>query len=210
MSEFSEFQSDSGSPLLNESEAEALSEKRTPANNLNWWKLFMLSLALIAITVPMAVFLSTPRVLERGPITDCGSTNEEAISRGCFMEPMLYGWVPPACYFANLSSQYQPFTDRDWYSDPHFASDSKIAPEDIWAGKHVHIFVHRYHIEHCLFLWRKLAWAVEAKSEWLDTKTLAVSHADHCAKQLSRQWESENGTNDVELGFYHCVRLLRE
>lgn len=203
----SDYQSDSGSPLLNEPEAEAPFEKCTPSNSFIWWKFFMLSLVLMAIMVPTAVYLSILRASGRAPITDCGSTNEEAISRGCFMEPMVYGWMPPACYFANLSSQYQPFTDRDWYSDPDFASDSKIAAEDIWAGKHTHIFVHRYHTEHCLFLWRKLAWAVEAKSEWLDTKTLSVSHTDHCAKQLSRSWESENGTNNVELGFYHCVRL---
>lgn len=65
------------------------------------------------------------------------------------MEPMLYGWVPPACYFGNLSSQYDDFTDRNWYSDGGFGADSEVLPEDIWAGKHQHLYVHRYHTEHC-------------------------------------------------------------
>ena len=135
----------------------------------------------------------------------CGNSSEEAIANGCIMEPMIYGWVPPQCYFEELSSQYSPFIDREWYTDDTFTV--RISPEEIWTGKHAHIYAHWYHGQHCLFLWRKLALAVQKRSPFLDTKALSVEHADHCSSQIENGTESLRSTNDVILGFYECQRL---
>ncbi|RAL66488.1 hypothetical protein DID88_006178 [Monilinia fructigena] len=60
---------------------------------------------------------------------DCGNTTEEALSKGCIMEPMIYGWIPQECYFADLSAQYSPFEDRRWYTDATYST--VIAPADL-------------------------------------------------------------------------------
>lgn len=213
--------SESRSPLLDTDDEKHFQPKReTRLFSLRWiYALPTLVLAIAMVVVATYFWVSQPTIsytharpnvqsnLIKSLTLDCGSTNEEAVSRGCVMEPMLYGWVPPACYFSNLSMQYEVFSDREWYSDSDFGAASKVPIEDIWAGKHQHLYVHRYHTEHCLFLWRKLAWAIKEKSPWLDTKTLTVSHTDHCSKQLARQCEQEDAINNVQLGFYECVRL---
>ena len=137
----------------------------------------------------------------------CGETNEEAIARGCVMEPMLYGWMPKECYFEKLSRQYTPFEDREWFTGSDY--QERVPPEDIWAGKHKQIYAHQYHGQHCLFLSRKLSWAVAQRSEYLDLKTLNVEHTDHCAEVLMDHGaEGKNASNNVKLGFYTCVRMF--
>lgn len=138
----------------------------------------------------------------------CGTTNEEAKLLGCVMEPMVYGWIPKPCYFPELSNQYTPFEDRDWYLSEAYLEEERIPSEDLWSAKHSHIFTRQYHGEHCLFLWRKLNRAVWQRSKWLDHKTLDVAHTDHCVLELEDHGiEYKNASNDVVLGFYRCLRL---
>jgi hypothetical protein len=47
----------------------------------------------------------------------CGSTATEARAAGCHYEPMQRSWIPDACYFEEPSSEYDPFNDRQWFSD---------------------------------------------------------------------------------------------
>ncbi|CAD6452029.1 8cc49e07-1eec-41e6-800a-5c1107dae2e3 [Sclerotinia trifoliorum] len=137
---------------------------------------------------------------------DCGSTTEEALAKGCVMEPMIYGWVPQECYFPELSKQYSPFEDRKWYTDATYSV--QIPPADLWAGKRKHVFTHMYHSTHCFFLWRKLALGVAKRADYLDDKSLELEHADHCAEILDHYGgETMNSTNDVVLGFHRCERL---
>ncbi|TEY40958.1 hypothetical protein BOTCAL_0411g00060 [Botryotinia calthae] len=137
---------------------------------------------------------------------DCGSSTEEAISKNCVMEPMIYGWIPRECYFADLSAQYSPFEDREWYTDDTYTV--RIPPADLWAGKNKHAFTHMYHSTHCFFLWRKLALGIARRADYLDDKSLDLEHSDHCSEVLDHYGgETSNSTNDVFLGFHRCERL---
>ena len=56
------------------------------------------------------------RLMEQAEWNDCGVTSEIAMSRGCLMEPLIYGWVPPQCLFEELTMKYPVFEDRTWYT----------------------------------------------------------------------------------------------
>jgi hypothetical protein len=175
------------------------------------WLYFFSGLAISAVLVSTGSYITfsqlATKLYEVESLT-CGTTNEEAIALGCIMEPMVYGWMPAPCYFPELSTQYHPFEDRDWYTSHEYLESQKIPASDIYAAKHKHIFTRQYHGEHCLFLWRKLSMAVNHRSEWLDHKTLSLEHADHCAEVLQDHGaEWKNSSNDVVLGFYTCYRL---
>jgi hypothetical protein len=45
----------------------------------------------------------------------CGRSSEEAMRRGCVMEPLFYGWMPRQCVYQELSDRYPVFEDRKWY-----------------------------------------------------------------------------------------------
>jgi hypothetical protein len=57
------------------------------------------------------------------------------------MEPLFYGWMPPQCSWKDFSDQWPVFEDRAWYSDKNMTVP--IPPEDLWAGRHVHIYTNR-------------------------------------------------------------------
>jgi len=71
----------------------------------------------------------------------CGRSSIIAQQRGCVMEPLFYGWMPPQCSWKELSDQYPVFEDRTWYADKNMTV--RIPSADLWAGKHVHIYTER-------------------------------------------------------------------
>lgn len=157
-----------------------------------------------AIAGAFLIFLA--KILMPQPkILTCGVTSEEARARGCVMEPMVYGWVPKECYYADLSSEYNPYEDREWYTTPAF--EELVTPEELWAGKRSHVYTHKYHTEHCFFLMRKLSRAVNRREKYVDHKSLQLEHVDHCAEIITGRTEAPNSTNDVVLGFYKCIPL---
>ncbi|KAH7321835.1 hypothetical protein BKA65DRAFT_379408, partial [Rhexocercosporidium sp. MPI-PUGE-AT-0058] len=141
----------------------------------------------------------------------CGATSTEAISLGCVMEPLVYGWMPPQCLFPELTNLYPIFETKVWYTDQNH---TEIVPrEDLWAGKHYHIYTDRYHTEHCLFQWRKLQYAMHSRKEWLDNKTTNWEHTTHCAdligsKGYARQADGDGSKNSAGLGFYICKKTI--
>jgi hypothetical protein len=83
--------------------------------------------------------------MEQAAWNDCGNTSEMAMSRGCVMEPLVYGWMPPQCVFEELTTQFPVFEDRTWYVDKNLTE--VIPREDLWKGKHYHIYTQRFVIQ---------------------------------------------------------------
>lgn len=138
-------------------------------------------------------------------VHDCGHSPAEARAKGCHIEPMLYGWVPDACFYPSLSADFDALSDRQWYADINMTEP--LTASQMWQAEIPHVFTHSYHAEHCLFLWRKLAWAVEKQVAWIDSKAMDIHHTNHCSDLVSHGSEDPNGVNDVVLGFYKCKRL---
>lgn len=94
---------------------------------------------------------SRPARASASEVLECGSTSEEAIARGCYMEPMLYSWIRPECYVEEVSRDYPVFTDREWYRDDSY--EVRVTEEELLTGKYPEVVTHVYHGEHCTFLW---------------------------------------------------------
>ncbi|KAI0023018.1 hypothetical protein F4780DRAFT_777141 [Xylariomycetidae sp. FL0641] len=154
--------------------------------------------------------LSIPKTLAELEDQDwnyCGRSSDAARARGCVMEPMFYGWMPPQCVYQELTQSLPVFEDRTYYSDENMTQ--ALSPEQLWAGEHTVIYTSRYHDQHCLFQWRKLHYAMNNHMEFVDNKTVSMGHATHCANQLTEQCEpQEGGVNLVELGFYKCRKTI--
>ncbi|KAK1757992.1 hypothetical protein QBC47DRAFT_373522 [Echria macrotheca] len=138
-------------------------------------------------------------------MNDCGKSSAEAMARGCKMEPLFYGWIPPQCYYPDLTAEFPVFADRTWYVDQ--AMTTAIPERDLMEGKHSSIWTRRFHTEHCLFMWRKLTLAVHERYEWVDNKTLSMWHAEHCTGDILEKDEGWNATNNAKLGTYKCMKM---
>ena len=189
------------------SEDDHASETRAPMkfSSLRQKSILGLSCLVVGVFVGAAIILLSKALKPPPEIITCGTTSEEAQARGCIMEPMVYGWMPKECYYADLTSEYNPFEDREWYTTNKF--EERVTPEELWAGARKHVYTHMYHTEHCFFLMRKLSRAVDRKERYIDHKSLQVEHADHCSQSITSKHERVNSTNDVVLGFYRCIPL---
>lgn len=160
----------------------------------------MLGAALGSLRPLKQYWRSTPRVVS------CGHTSSEARARGCVLEPMIYGWISPECQFPEVTSQNDPWGKWQWYSDENMTQP--LSREQLDRGESLDLWTNRpgYHLEHCLFLYRKLMYAVENSVPWVDRKTLAAHHAYHCIDQLSTSTEAWNATTWTGLAMYDCVK----
>jgi hypothetical protein len=122
---------------------------------------------------------------------------------------MTYAWIPPQCYYPALSSQYTPFTDRRWYLACSQNESLRVSPAELAAGKYREVWAANYHKSHCLFLWRKLAWAVEGRERWIDARAGDRVHSDHCAEILDELPEDPGALSRVKLSFFWDVWSCR-
>lgn len=83
-----------------------------------------------------------------------------------------------------------------------------LSKPQLESGEFLDLWTNRagYHTQHCLFLYRKLAYAVQNKVAWVDNKTLSVHHAYHCVDQLNASSEAWNATTWTGLGMYSCEK----
>lgn len=137
----------------------------------------------------------------------CGNSSEEAIARGCRMEGMSYAWMPPQCFYDSLSSQYQPFTSREWFIEDHNKTRTIVSPTDLEMGRFSEVWAAGYHTSHCLFLWTKLSYAIENRMPLVDVRTANYEHTRHCARSIDWTPEAPGAIVKVVLRFYDCVEL---
>ncbi|KAH8805509.1 hypothetical protein F5884DRAFT_799572 [Xylogone sp. PMI_703] len=147
----------------------------------------------------------------------CGDTPVEARLAGCHYEQMQRSWIPDACYFPEPASEYDPFTDRDWFLDINLTLP--LLPADIEKlrlGDAITAYTKYFHDEHCLYAWRKLSLVVHKRLPFIDTKSWDLAHSTHCAKVISKKlvaaeqssWDPKTaGHTESPLMFQGCVPL---
>ncbi|KAK4502965.1 hypothetical protein PRZ48_006392 [Zasmidium cellare] len=171
-----------------------------------------LLIALIALATIAGTAIGTlhPLKLWRKPTrlkaTDCGHSSRTALAAGCIMEPLTYAWMSPECLYPAVTSLHTPFSDFHWFR--HENMTDPLTETQIMRGEVLQIWTNDtgYHLQHCLFLYRKLSYALENRVEWVDTKTMAHEHAYHCIGQLETGGEAWNAVTSVDLAIYHCER----
>jgi len=156
---------------------------------------------------------------ERAPSwTHCGSTAMEARSNGCLYDKMQRAWIPPECSFSEPGLDPNPYVDRKWYVDDGMKQEVNEEQRTMLQtgdGDDLTVYAEFFHDEHCLYAWRKLAFAVKERKPILDSRTINFHHATHCSssifqKLLKVQTDSFNKTDyrtSAVLKFLGCVPL---
>lgn len=138
-------------------------------------------LFLLMVTVSFATWshflrFSTTQVLP------CGTSADEARSRGCIFEVTGSSWVTPECYDPVSEQEFLNFKEWHFYRDYNYTEEVSMA--EVRQGNGNGFFVsHGYHQAHCAFLWKKMHRAVNAGRK-LDGLIQALSHTTHCAERL--------------------------
>ena len=102
---------------------------------------FAITVFFILVTFVLESQPRTAKELEGENWNQCGRSVENALSRGCRMEPNFYGFFPERCVFPELSAEYPVFDDREWFSDVNLTQ--RIQVEELWEGKHVKVYTQR-------------------------------------------------------------------
>lgn len=101
--------------------------------------IFLGSASVISILTPTP---KTHAEIEAEEWNYCGRSSKVAMERGCVMEPLFYGWMPPQCSWKEFSDRWPVFEDRTYYEDTNLTMP--IPKEDLWAGKHIMIYTRKY------------------------------------------------------------------
>ncbi|KAH8785176.1 hypothetical protein F5883DRAFT_534375 [Diaporthe sp. PMI_573] len=119
----------------------------------------------------------------------CGKSPDEARQRGCIFEPQLTAWVAPECAFPEVVAEYQDavgdmMAEWPWFWDAGL-SQPVMSPEvpALQAGNYSVVYTpyQASHALHCLYCWRKVAYALEHGVDWVDARCHQFYHQRHCA-----------------------------
>lgn len=112
----------------------------------------------------------------------CGTSADEARSRGCIFELTGSSWVTPECYDPVTEQEFLSFKDWHYYRDFNYTEEVPIS--EVRQGNGNGYFVHHdYHQAHCGFLLKKMHRAVNAGRK-VDGLIKALSHTTHCIEWM--------------------------
>ncbi|CCF42029.1 hypothetical protein CH063_02736 [Colletotrichum higginsianum] len=91
------------------------------------------------------------------PITQCGSSPEEARRLGCRFEMHNFAWVPPQCYDDELGDDWDSHADWVWSRSPNNSADTdEQFMADCRAGNVRTAWLPWYqHMAHCDIIMKK-------------------------------------------------------
>jgi hypothetical protein len=113
-------------------------------------------------------------------VTHCGGSHTTALERKCKFDLMSFSWLPPACYDAELSAEFERARNWTWYEDSK--GQRPVSKETAVQGDRVGLHVPwEYHTVHCTFMWKKMHRAV-ARGAIVDSLIGDYGHTKHCAQ----------------------------
>jgi len=191
--------------LLSAEESEDVSddELRTPKarHNRRGWFYFIIKLVYKSVIILLTTwgvlslsqkFLAS--VLPPKSINcNCGSSIAEAIANGCKYDAMATSWLPPICRDDELSAQFDsagPGGSWTYYADQHGNRTLSLEEVSLLAEKKGHEAefwtTHEWHINHCLFYWRKESLARKSGGKLiLESSFEGDYHVHHCEEVLT-------------------------
>ena len=119
----------------------------------------------------------------------CGKTPEEAQARGCQFDMLVTAWLPPRCIDRELVEEFMTVGNWDFYTKRNGTEEEKFSTYDpsfigsvnktIWTTR-------RWHVTHCLFMFKKLSRALV--NGWMtDAEAVSEPHTEHCMKTFIEQ-----------------------
>ena len=157
--------------------------------------LFVLSaIAAVGIFVALDFAIRThlsPSIQQPQMKEDCGSSREEALSRGCTFDPLTAAWLPASCS-RKWTEEFVNTPGMGYYTENNGAEpiDYSIMPFNAtYYTNRVH------HVAHCIFLLLRLG---EIGGGRLDHMTLNPKHQRHCINLILRETEHSPFAHTVQ------------
>lgn len=135
----------------------------------------------------------------------CGSTAEEARSRGCIFDTISFAWLMPECYDAELVEQFTHIPYKfNFYTD----KENNIAYpwSEVEKGERAMYVPWSHHLWHCGFLFKKMHRAVMAGKP-VDSYIGNMTHTEHCMHLMiveNVQHKLDAVNTIMELKFPYC------
>jgi hypothetical protein len=123
---------------------------------------------------------------ESYPISDCGTSAEEARKRGCRFEMHNFAWVPPQCYDEELGREWDSHTrwEFSWAANDSSATNTSFV-EQCRAGDVEAAWVPwSQHMAHCSFILKKYLRSVMFDRP-MDNWTSSWHHNEHCTNMMA-------------------------
>jgi hypothetical protein len=115
----------------------------------------------------------------------CGQSPQEARSKGCQFDIVLYSWVPPLCYDDQIQKAYMEQRESEWYLEKDIGQGSKMAPEIVAKGEVQELWLPwEYHRYHCQFIFKMMTRILRNSSMGIPGRLLQYYHTDHCINAL--------------------------
>ncbi len=128
----------------------------------------------------------------------CGTSAAEARDRGCVFEATGFTWLPKECYDKETESEFLQYVSENNLNLYHDHKYTKlVSMEEVRKGEGKGYFaLERYHLAHCLFLFKKLHRAY-ASGKTVDGYIISLGHTAHCVNQSLSFSQDSNYRKDA-------------
>lgn len=127
---------------------------------------------------------------------------------------MMRAWVPPECYYTDIIDDYDIFRDREWFADTDFATPADISRLE--SGDEELAYTRFWHDEHCTYIFRKLAIAIDKRYPAVTAYEVNIEHSHHCASMIAARLKNSYNETYVHndhtftesfLNYQECIPL---
>jgi hypothetical protein len=154
---------------------------------------------------------STQNIFSHVDFINCGTSTEEARSKGCVYDILANHYVHKSCY-DEIGTQSYMNEGTSWMGWLEKNKTTQLATIEEMGDYDVYWTSQRDHIVHCGEMWKRQYRAFTQNWQYIDAITANEEHTFHCANYLvamtdwaviaGRDWREE--ANTVEVGFAGC------
>jgi hypothetical protein len=159
-------------------------EVKYPSQSRSCRIIFLVVSATI-VTILLAFLASSWTKSSHLKFDQCGTTADEARSRGCIFETTGFTWLVPECADPETEAEFLAYiaeNDLKLYRTMNYTEEVSI--EEVRRGNGDGFYVReKYHLTHCLFLMKKRH-RMEDKKGLLDGQIMPLHHTEHCMGQV--------------------------
>ncbi|KIX03841.1 uncharacterized protein Z518_07394 [Rhinocladiella mackenziei CBS 650.93] len=141
-------------------------------------------------------------------LSQCGSSRDDAVSRGCQFDIMSFSWLPPACYDEALAIEFAGLRGWQYFRDENRTTG--IPRKEVALGQYDLLYVStEYHVLHCTYMWRKMHRAV-LKAAPIDGYIGEYNHTKHCEEVLVGERTKDLNSTALMVMKVSLLWLLRQ
>jgi hypothetical protein len=168
-----------------------------------WWHLLNTGLILVGLLAIWRIAIPTPTHLQEYSLTDDGKSFQsgqltwsqtitpipfgkspaEAIARGSHFDIIATAWLPLKCIDYELASEFSALRPWHFFHDQNGTQSLSNDPDTLGSQSGLIWTTNRWHIAHCLYMWKKLNRALLYGWQ-IDGEAIKEAHTSHCTMEI--------------------------